>query len=132
MRKMHSTTAVAVGAASSAVDLDGKAPGTGPLDWRAVFPLTAQTTLLGLLLGRLDRFGTPEGRTLLLAGLPDELAAQIRRADTPREDLAALVEGAARYDLAYLTRLLDNAAETVGQQSQTGGALRAWREAWHL
>lgn len=130
--RLRSTTALVVSASSTAVERIGQAPGTGPLDWRALFPVPAQSALLTLLLSRPDRFGTADGRTLLLAGLPDEPVGQIRRGDTPREDLTAILEGTARYDVALLQKVLDNAADVVGQQSQTGAALRAWREGAHL
>jgi hypothetical protein len=106
--------------------------GTGPLGWRALFPTQAENALLALLLTRLDVFGAAEGRALLLTGCPDEWISSLRRGPTPREDLTAILESAARYDAEVLGALLSNAMELVGPGSETGPALAAWRATWKL
>lgn len=105
---------------------------TSPLPWRALFPVPAQAALLGLLLTRPDAFGTRDGRTLLLSGGPDEWVAGLARSDAAREDLTAILESAARYDLALLSAVLNNAGEVIGAGSQTGALLVAWRAEWQL
>ena len=110
--------------------------GTGPLDpgpaLAGTLPPGAQRELVELLILAPGLRDSRHARDQLLHDLPPAFRTRCDRSDTPREDLALIIDcavawGATPGQPPVFVQVLDNAASILGPSS-AGQALAAWRE----